>query len=168
MGPIRSLAEIPFNRREPLDLLNLSQDRAAPDADYTGFGHARLDLVWLQDEAGGRVPVPDALVLALHSCDLGAALPDDIELEFFIDEVEPGYSVRAMLSAFLRARLPDLRGDERAIVLAMCNPYRATLATPAAAGSVPVHYAIGDVESWLDDGAGVRLQAEAWRVAGGG
>jgi hypothetical protein len=167
MGPIRSLAEIPFDRREPLDLLNLSQDRAAPDADYTGFGHTRLDLVWLEDKTGTRVPVPDALVLALHSCDLGEAMPDDVQLEFFIDEVEPGYSVRANLSDFLRARLPELRGDEGAIVLAMCNPHRATLARPAAAGSVPVHYPVGDVESWLDE-EGVRLQAEAWRVAGGG
>jgi hypothetical protein len=29
---------------------------------------------------------------------------------------------------------------------------------------VPVHYALGDVESWLD-GGDVRLVAEAWRTA---
>src|SRR5262245_44834365 len=107
MRPIRTLAEIPFARHDPIDLLNLRQDRDLPQEDYTGFGHCRADLC-LEDEQGVRTMVRDALVLALHSCDLGEPMPDDIELEFFVDEVAPGYSVRAHLSAFLAARLPAL------------------------------------------------------------
>lgn len=165
MGPIRTLAEIPFLRQDPLDLLNLRVERERPDQDYTGSGHCRVDEVWLEDP-DGCVAVRDALILALHSCDLGAPRPDDVELEFFADEVAPGYSVTAMLSAFLGARLGELRGDERAIVLAMCNPHRATIARPPAAGDTPVHYALGDVESWLDlDGPRLRLRADAWRTA---
>jgi hypothetical protein len=175
MGPtdppavIRTLAEIPFERREPLELLNLAADRDEPDPDYTGFGHCLVDVVWLEDDAGTCVPVRDARIVALHSCDLGPAMADDVVLEFFVDQVAPGYSVTARLSAFLAARLDGLRGEERAIVLAMCNPHRAALASPPAAGSTPVHYAIGDVESWLDpDGPSLRLRAEAWRTAGKG
>jgi hypothetical protein len=166
-APIRSLAEIPFDRCDPLALLGLREARAEPDPDYVRFGHARLDRIWL-DDGDKRNAVRGALLLALHSCDLGEPRPDDVVLEFFVDEVAPGYSVTALLSAFLAARLPALRGDEEAIVLAMCNPHRAALAHPAAAGPVPVHYALGDVESWLDlDLPGVRLRAPAWRVAGG-
>lgn len=166
MEPIRTLAQIPFRHREPLELLNLREERAAPQDDYTGFGHARVGLVWLEDAAGAQVPVGDALLLALHSCDLGAPRPEDVELEFFLDEVAPGYSVRALLSAFLAARLPALRGPERAIVLALCNPHRAAIPRPPAAGATPVHYALGDVESWLDPaGPDLRLRADAWRIA---
>jgi hypothetical protein len=166
MGPIRTLAEIPFRAREPLDLLNLREERAAPQDDYAGFGHARVGQLWLEDAAGARAPVEDALLLALHSCDLGAPRADDVELEFFVDEVAPGYSVRALLSAFLAARLPALLGPERAIVLALCNPHRAAIPHPPAAGSTPVHYALGDVESWLDPaGPDLRLCADAWLVA---
>jgi hypothetical protein len=172
MGPIRSLAEIPFCRMDPRDLLNLRGDREEPDPDYTGFGHCRADEVWLEDGRGGCVPVRDALILALHSCDLGAPHPDDVELEFFAEEVAPGYSVTALLSTFLAARLAELRGDEGAIVLAMCNPHRAEIPRPPSAGAAPVYYALGDVESWLDDDGGgdcpwarLRLRAQAWRTA---
>ncbi len=171
--PIGSIAEIPFAARDPLDLLNLSDDRDEPDPDYVGFGHCRVDEVVLEDGDGARIVVRDARIVALHSCDLGAARPDDIELEFFIDEVAPDYSVRALLSTFLAARLEGLRGDERAIVLAMCNPHRAALGQVASAGATPVYYAVGDVESWLDPDDGtekpcLRLLAEAWMKAGEG
>lgn len=166
MRPIRTLAEIPFRSREPLDLLNLRVDRDEPDQDYTGFGHCRVDEVWIEDSSGICAAVRGALILGLHSSDLGAPRPDDVELEFFVDEVAAGYSVTALLSAFLAARLPELRGDERAIVLAMCNPHRATIPRPAGVGSTPVHYPLGDVESWLDpDGPRLRLRADAWRLA---
>jgi len=165
MGPIRKLAEIPFLRREPLDLLNLRGERRAPDPDYAGFGHGRADLVRLEDRAGACVEVEGALILALHSSDLGQARADDIDLEFFVDEVAPGYSVTARLSAFLAARLEEVRGDERAIVLALCNPHRAAIARPAAAGALPVHYALGDVESWLDPDGRLRLTADAWAMS---
>jgi hypothetical protein len=51
----------------------------------------------------------------------------------------------------------------------MCNPHRAVIARPPGAGETPVHYAVGDVESWLDpDGPRLRLRAEAWRSAEAG
>lgn len=166
MEPIRSLVEIPFRRLHPLDLLHLREDRDAPDPDFAGFGYGRVDRIWLEDGSGACEPVEDALVLALHSSDLGQAHPDDVELEFFVDEVGPDYSVKARLSAFLAARLAGVRGDERAIVLALCNPHRAVLGRPAAAGTLPLHYPMGDVESWLDpDGPRLRLTAGAWRTA---
>jgi hypothetical protein len=150
------IAELPFAERPVLELLNLDDAaRAAPDPDYAGFGHARIDRVALIGE-GGRV-VEDALLVAVHSADDGDALVDDVELEFVLGD----RSVTVLLSAFLERWLPRLAGDARAIVLVMCNPHRASI-RPAA--GVPVHYALGDVESWLD-GGDVRLVAEAWRVA---
>ncbi|HEU5059955.1 MAG TPA: hypothetical protein VFU21_25665 [Kofleriaceae bacterium] len=167
MQPIRSIADIPFRRRPALELLHLTTDRDQPDPDYTGFGHARLPRLTLEDGAGRRRDLDDALLLALHSCDLGAPRPDDVELEFFVDEVAPDYSVTALLSSFLAARLAPLSAGARAVVLALCNPHLATLAQPPAAGATPVWYALGDVESWLDPAAGtVILRAPAWRLAG--
>ena len=172
MQPLRSIAEIPFHPRPALELLNLAIDRDQPDPDYTGFGHARLPALVLEDAADRCHVVDDALVLALHSCDLGRPRADDVELEFFVDQVARGYSVTALLSTFLAARLAPLCGDARVIVLAMCNPHRAILPRPPAAGATPLWYPLGDVESWLDpDGHGtarppVRLRAPAWRLAG--
>ena len=172
MQPLRSIAEIPFRRRPALELLDLVVDRDQPDPDYAGFGHARLAALALEDAAGRCRVVDDALVVALHSCDLAPPRADDVELEFFVDEVARGYSVTALLSAFLAARLAPLCGDARAIVLAMCNPHHAILRRPPAAGATPLWYPLGDVESWLDpDGHGsarppVRLRAPAWRLAG--
>jgi hypothetical protein len=149
------IAELPFAERPVLELLNLADEsRVSPDPDYAGFGHARIERVELIG-AGGRV-VEDALLLAVHSADDGEALADDVELEFVLGD----RSVTVLLSAFLDRWLPRL-GDARAIVLVMCNPHRAVIRSAA---GVPVHYALGDVESWLD-GGDVRLVAEAWRVA---
>lgn len=160
---IRSIAQLPFRRRAPLEMLRLDGDRDAPDGDYTGFGHSRVEALTL----AGRdrsVVVRDALVLALHCADPGEALPDDIELEFVLDEVAPDLSVSALLSTFLGVWLPTLRGDERAVVLALCNPHRAAVARPEGIDpATPLFYATGDVESWYDHG--VRLTAESWRIA---
>ena len=98
--------------------------------------------------------------------DPGEARGSDIELEFFLDEIAPGLSVSAPLSRFLSVWLPTvLHGDERAVVLALCNPHRADVPKPAAleGAGVPMYYALGEVESWYD--GGVTLRAEAWRVA---
>ena len=168
--PIRTLAEIPFHARPVLELLDLATEREETNPDYAGFGHCLVDRVWLEDATGASVAIDDARVLALHSCDLGAPRPDDVELEFVVEEVAPDFSVRALLSAFLAARLPGLVGDERAIVLAMCNPHRAVIRQPRAAGATPVHYPLGDVEAWLDprpDGPRLRLRAASWRSADG-
>ncbi len=142
--------------------LHLDGDRDAVDDDYTGFGHSRLDALTLAG-SDGSVAVHDALVLALHCADPGEVLADDIELEFVLDG--PVRSVSATLSSFLAVWLPTLRGDERAVVLALCNPHRATVRRPDALDlTTPLYYATGDVESWYDD-SGVRLVAEAWRRA---
>ncbi len=166
MEPIRAIAEIPFRRREPLELLNLQIDRDEPDPDYTGFGYSRVPLIRLE-AADGTPPlvVRDALLIALHCTEIGPALPDDVELEFFVDEVEKDYSVTTPLSAFLASWLPKIRGDEQAVVLALCNRHRAAIPRPAALGATPFYFAEGDVDSWLDPEGALRLVADAWRRA---
>ena len=162
---IQSIAQIPFALRDPLELLHLERDRDAIDPDYTGFGHARIDALTLVTRDGEQ-RVRDARVIALHCADPGEARGSDIELEFFLDEIAPGLSVSAPLSRFLSVWLPTvLHGDERAVVLALCNPHRADVPKPAAleGAGVPMYYALGEVESWYD--GGVTLRAEAWRVA---
>lgn len=155
------IAELPVAERPVLELLNLVVDRPAPDPDYAGYGWARVDRLWLADDHGSRRPVTDALVLALHSADDGEELADDVELEFELPDRAP---VSVLASDFLARWLPVLPQDVSAIVLALCNPHRATLRpVPAAA---PVHYALGDVTSWRDrddDGDHVRLLAPTWR-----
>lgn len=168
MQPIRSIAELPFQPHEPLELLNLLEGREDPVLDDTRFGWCRLDALWLDDGSAEPRRVHDVLVLALHAAEEPEALDDDVELEFFVEEVAKDYSVTVLLSRFLEVWLPRIAGGERHIVLAMCNPHRATIQRPAIAGATPVHYALGDVDSWLDleDGRRhVRLAAEAWRVA---
>lgn len=144
-----------------MQLLNLHVHRDAPDPDYTGFGHCRAD-VTLESADGSRQHVRDALVLALH-CTEGTALPDDVELEFFVPEGGPDYSVTVLLSTFLATWLPRVCRDARAVVLALCNPGRAVIRRPAGLGRVPLFYAAGDVETWFDDG--IRLVADSWTSA---
>jgi hypothetical protein len=155
--PIGAIADLPFGRRELADLLHLREERPDINWDYTGFGFAR-GTVWLEDGRGGQQQVDDALVLALHNMEDGEALADDIELEFCIDEVRPGYSVAVLLSAFLKEWLPRVRGDERAIVLALCNPGSAR---PRVSADVPVHVALGKVAAW-QEGRRVLLAADTW------
>jgi hypothetical protein len=155
---VSTIAELPFAERPVLELLHLEdEDRREPDPDYAGFGWARVPRVELAGAGGGVVE--HALLLALHSADDGEARSDDVELEFVLPAPSDG-SVTVLLSAFLARWLPRLGGDQRAIVLVMCNPHRATLRVTA---PVPVHYGLGDVESWLADGA-LRLTADAWRT----
>lgn len=168
MQPIRSIAELPFREHDPLELLNLLEARDSPVLDDTRFGWCRLGELWLDDGSAEPRRVRDALVLAVHAAEEPERLADDVELEFFVEEVAKDYSVTVLLSKFLEVWLPRVSGGERAIVLAMCNPHRATLARPAIAGATPVHYALGDVDSWLDvvDGRRhVRLAADSWRLA---
>jgi hypothetical protein len=161
---IGSIGELPFVERAPRDVLHLDQDRAAPDPDYAGFGFCRVASIGLEDPAGGVRILDDVLVLALHSADAGEPHHDDVELEFVLDPTEP--SVIVLLSTFLARWLPRLPSAP-VVVLAMCNPHRATLGRPAGLAGGPLHYAIGDVESWRDlDGAPeLRLRADSWRVA---
>jgi hypothetical protein len=137
------ILELPFRERDVRELLNLDVEREAPDHDYAGYGWARVDEVWLDDQ-----PVRDALLLALHSADDGEALADDIELEFELPGSAP---VSVLLSTFLDKWLPQLPRASTT-VLALCNPHRAALRGPFT-------YAMGDVESWLDhDDAGDRIR----------
>jgi hypothetical protein len=126
-----------------------------------------MDALWLEAR-GERRRIDDALVLVLHSTEDAEPSSDDIELEFFVEEVAPGYSITAPLSAFLQIWLPKIAdGRERAIVLALCNPQRAELGRPSAAGATPIVYGLGDVGSVRDDtdlGPVVSLIADEWRT----
>jgi hypothetical protein len=170
MTPIRAIADLPFARRDVLDLLNLRHHLAAPDPDYTGFGHAQVDALRLEAEGDEPVEVRGALVIAVHSMEDPEELPGDLDLEFILPEVSAEHSVTVLLSAFLRVWLPLVHGDERAIVLVVCNPNQTLLPAPPAAGQTPFYYPLGDVESWLDIEDGqheIRLVARSWRCAEG-
>ncbi|WP_428267820.1 hypothetical protein [Haliangium sp.] len=149
-----------------------------PALDYYGYGYARVDEVWLTVEGDPEPlpPVRDALILALHSPDDAVAHDDDILLEFWIDDVtceeadeDDDYAVTVMLSRFLAQWLPRICGDERAIVLALCNPHATRLHHLPVPGGVPLYYPLGNVTSWRDEpgdflaGPGLlRLSADAW------
>ena len=155
---VRSVGELPFREWDARELLNLTDERASPVLDDIRFGWCRLDRVWLESPAGLTV-VESPLVIALHAAEDGEALDRDVELEFYLDDE---HSVTALLSTFLGHWLPRLPAASR-LVLAMCNPHRATLPHP---GGVPVHYAHGDVDSWLEHGDdSVRLAADSWHLA---
>jgi hypothetical protein len=170
MEHLQSISELPFRERPALELLNLEVHRDAPDLESTQFGWCRASSILLDSRANGEVlEVTDALVVAVHAADEPERLPDDVELEFFVEEVAEDYSVTALLSAFLERWLPAALRGERAIVLAMCNPHRARIRQPEAAGRTPVYYGDGDLDSWLDTDEGgsrhLRLEADAWHVA---
>ena len=181
----RSLAELPFSRDEPLALLGLvpgpdGRWRSEPDHDYGRFGWAQADALVLENDDGSRLHVGPALVLALHSTDDPS--PDDgvIELELELHDVEPelGASeardpaeplvIRAPLDRFLDAWLPRLPASAPHVVLALCNPLHLDPARPSALGARNLHYAYGDVLSWLDHqgdrSASIRLRAHAWHT----
>lgn len=139
------IGELPIRERPLRELLHFADDRLDVDRSYAGYGWARAPRVWLTDAAGPARPVDDAVVLALHACDVGEVMAGDVELEFELPGAEP---VTALASQLLSVWLPRLP-PARAVVLAMCNPHRAILA-PVATASAPVYYATGDVESWLD------------------
>ncbi|MBK9036830.1 MAG: hypothetical protein IPL61_37205 [Myxococcales bacterium] len=158
----RSLLELPFGPRPPLELLGLTTDRATIDLDYAGFGWARVDRVWLAGPTA-TTAVDDALIVAVHAADDGPALADDVVLEFAL----PDTIVTARLSTFLDRWLPRLPAAP-AVVLALCNPHHAAMTAPAAAGDRPVHYGLGPVDAWLDQRPGadrLRLAAAGWRQA---
>ena len=152
---VENILDLPFRERPVLELLNLAEHRDEPQRDYAGYGWARVPEIWL--EAGSLVQrVTDALVLALHTPD--DAAPGELELYF---ELEAGDQVSVDATLFLAKWLPRLP-PASAIVLALCNPHDAPLQLPTI---VPVYYALGDVESWLDhDEAGriVLVSTGSW------
>jgi hypothetical protein len=156
--PPATIGEIPFHERPVRELLHLDEDRAAPVADYAGYGWARVPAIALVDAAGARRVVNDAVVLALHTADDAPAHADDLELELDV----PDGSVAVMLSRFLAVWLPRLPADAGALVLAVCNPHATRLPRPPAA-TAPVHVPAGDVTSWMDRDTGeIQLEASAW------
>lgn len=198
--PIRSIADIPFRERDPFALLNLTpgvygdpevdpdDERGGPDdgpgdgpddgldLDYAGFGYARVGELWLAThDAPEPRPVRHALLLALHTPDDGDAHDGDLLLEFWPetegDEADEDLVVQVMLSRFLDVWLARISSDERAIVLAVCNPHHTSLVRPPALRSVPIHYPLGDATSWCEEPAdflagpgALRLMADAWRT----
>lgn len=157
---IRRIADIPFAEGELLTLLALEHDRTAPDLDYAGFGWTTALSVVLE-AANDRREVLAPIVVALHSAD-DQPSNDDVELLFEVGE----QSIVVPLSVFLPHAVTLLPAD-RDIVLALCNPAGAR---PPDTGRI-VHYATGDVISWLDPvgptGWSVRLSAPVWRTLGG-
>ncbi len=155
-----TIGDLPFDEGDPVEVLRLDRE----DPDFTGTGFCRLEHVWLESRDGEPpLRLDEALVVALHSPEEPEELDGDIELEFF----DQGVSV--LLSKFLERRLPDVIGDERAVVLALCNPRHAIVPAPPSAGARPVWFGLGDVVSWLDeDDTGQRhitLEADVWRRA---
>lgn len=156
---IATIADLPFSERPILELLNLAEEREEPDPDYVGFGWARASRLWLKQADGGCRVIDDALLLALHCPDDGEVLSDDVELYFELPDQPP---VVTLASTFFARWLPRLPDDASAIVLALCNPHRATLPQPDAS-RLPLNFAHGEVESWieLDDGR-IELRATRW------
>jgi len=151
---IGSIAELPFDAKEPAELLGIDFVRDEDDPEFAGFGWGRLGLV-LETEGGGRRVVPDALVLALHAAEDGEELEGDIDLEFWLyidtEGDENDDVVLVPLSRFLEVWLPRLPTGAPAIVLVLCNPRRVELSRPPRApAGVPVWYALGDVRSFAE------------------
>lgn len=158
---ITTIADLPFHERPVLELLNLARDRTEPDPDYAGYGWTRASRVWLVEPGALPRPIDDALLLALHCPDDGEVLTNDIELYFELPE--PEQPVTVLASAFFDRWLSRLPKDPSAIVLALCNRHDASLPQPAET-CLPLHFARGEVESWLahDDGR-IELRAPGWR-----
>lgn len=169
----RSLAEVPLPRLDPLVLLNLQPDAQGrrlvrPDHDFEGYGVAVARGLVLESDDGTREELPAALVLALHSADEQPEGPG-IELELDVPDPAGGeaLTILAPLDAFLRAHLPMLPDEPPEVVLALCNPRSASVERPESLGTLRrLHYAHGDVLSWLDlydDGrTQIRLRAHSW------
>lgn len=167
------LAQVPLPRLDPLVLLNLQPDaqgqrRDQPDHDYEGYGVAVVPALVLESDDGTRTELSSALVLALHSADEQPEGPG-IELELDMPDPAGGepLTVLAPLDAFLRAHLPTLPGEPPHVVLALCNPRSASVERPESLDALRrLHYAHGDVLSWLDvhdDGhTQIRLRAHSW------
>ena len=159
---ISAIAELPFHRRPPLELLGLTEDRVTVDHDYTGFGWAVLERLTLASAATDQLDdLSDVLVVAVHAADDGPAMTADLELEFVVGD----RGLLVPLTSFLATWLPRLPTTSE-VVLASCNPHRAAL--PSVSGRAYL-YGLGPVDSWLDlapdgglTGARVRLVADSW------
>lgn len=152
-----ALADIPFERREPLALLGLDGDEP-PGDDFDAYGWCRPEEVWLDDGSLRRVEAP--LLLALHTPD--APTPGPLMLEFWIVHEGEALAVLVPWSRFCAERIVPLLGPERDVVLALCNPLRQRVEISAHFAGRRVHVADGDVRAVLD--TRLRLTAERWRI----
>jgi hypothetical protein len=161
VAALPKILELPFVERPVIELLRL-ENPGIVDTSYAGYGWARVDRLWLETHKTlYEEPLDDVLVLAIHAADDGDRLRNDIDLEFELPSGDDSVFVRA--STFLAKWLPRLPQDSKAIVLAMCNPFHATL--PPVPSAAPIYYAYGDVDSWLDVddlGTRIRLSAPSW------
>jgi hypothetical protein len=154
-----ALADVLFARKSPLALLGLDDEqRTDVDHEFAGFGWSELAHVVLADDRDRR-ELEDAFVLALHTPDE----PDEgdaLELAFWIgDDVELRVPWLAFADAHVR---PLLRAEHRDVVLALCNPQHRAIERPSGLGDRRLHWADGDVTSWLDPDGSIRLQATRW------
>jgi hypothetical protein len=176
MHPPRSLAELPFVRHPARALLGLRPGpdgrwRREPDHDYARFGWAEVEQLVLEGDDGSRERVGPSLVLALHSTDEPSPDAGVIELELELDAEPEPLAIRAPLDRFLDVWLPRLPVVAPHVVLALCNPLHLDPGRPTALGRRHLHYAHGDVLSWLDDhdprdpdSGSIRLRAHTWHT----
>lgn len=138
--------------------------RAEPDEDFTGFGWCRPTSIWLEAEAGGMHRVQEPLLIAAHTPD--APKPGPVVLEFWFEHEGDSLVAEVSWTRFAAERVAPLLGPERDVVLAICNPLRATFPVPPGLGTRRLHVASGDVTSWIsaEDTPYERLglRAEHW------
>ena len=146
-GQSGGVAGLCFPEVAPLQLLGFDPERREPEMEYDAFGHTCVPVLELASSATqGSLWVTHPRVFALHSADDGDAHADDIDLEFWVDD---DTAVLVSLALFLERRAPALLGGAQALVLALCNPYRARIPRPAGV-AVPIFYAEGDVIAFMD------------------
>lgn len=174
------IEDLPFRCREPHELFGIVPGRIEPDlsGNYVEHGWVRLDEVALADGAGSTTILRDVVVVALHSPDLdnplASANEPEIELELRLG-AEPATEIVAVivpLSRFLAAHATGVIGDARDVLLAWCNPRRLRPAAPTWLDATRrLHFACGDVVSWLDPVEGgrgrFRFVAESWHAIAG-
>lgn len=158
-----ALADVPFERKPTLALLGLEDEqRIEVDREFAGFGWNVLPRVVLADDEQ-RIALADALVLALHTPDEPTPDRDDLELAFFVLHEGEELELRVPWPKFAETRVrPLLDAAHGDVVLALCNPERREIDRPAWLGSRRLHWAEGDVTSWLDPDGTIRLQASRW------
>lgn len=160
---IRTIADLPFRRLPPDELLGIAWDRPGfVDDDFTGFGFglvprlrlaatAPLDEVRSGPNPGAQYALAAPLVLALHSAERspGSGPDDDFDLEL---EAE-GERLHVPLARFLAVwlpRLPELHGCTD-LVLALCNPTGYPIPRPPALPpSCRFWYGVSDVDSFAE------------------
>lgn len=167
---IERIADLPFERRAPLELLGIRRGRPEPDLEFAGFGWGRLPRLELAGRTVPSIQLVEPLVLALHTPDVHDPAATELELEFELELGSETVSLVVPLARFLEQRVPRLPGDARDIVLALCNPTGMPVRAPSWLEDRRLHWASGDVIAWLDVDDGderIRLQAERWHTIRG-